>query len=256
MDVDRIIQLIQTLRGEGGCPWDKKQTPQSLSTYLIEEAYELVEAIEKDNGDEIRNELGDVLFQILFIAELYREKGAFDLAQIIEENIRKMEGRHPHVFGDVKVTSVQDVKKNWDKIKAKEKKDTDGTSALESVPASLPALMRAYRISSRAAGEGFDWDDIEGVMEKVEEEWFELKDALKEKSIKDVALEFGDILFTLVNVARFAGIHPETALKDSTGKFEKRYLHMKKALAGKGLLLPELSQEEKDIFWERAKAET
>ena len=254
--MERITQLIKRLRGKNGCPWDKKQTPKTLSTYLIEEVHELVAAISEDDVAEIRNELGDVAFQVLFIAELYREKGAFDWEQVITENVRKMEGRHPHVFGDVKVSSVEEVKKNWDKIKANEKEHAKNVSLTESVPASLPALMRAYRISERAAGEGFDWDDLSGVMDKVEEEWAELKQAVKAKKNDEISLEFGDLLFTIVNVARFLKIHPEDALKDATGKFEKRYLHMKQDLSDKGMSLDILGREEKDTYWDKAKSET
>lgn len=256
MSVERMIRLIQVLRGEGGCPWDRKQTPQTLSTYLIEEAYELVEAIASGEAEGVKNELGDVLFQILFIAELYREKGDFELDEVISENIQKMEGRHPHVFGDVNVHSVEEVKRNWIKIKETEKKRKEAVSTLEAVPASMPALMRAYRISARAAGEGFDWDDLEGVMAKVEEEWRELKEAMEKKDQKNVSLEFGDLLFTLVNIARFSGMHPEDALKASTQKFEKRYRYMKQKISDQGLGLDTMSQEQKDLFWEMAKRAT
>ena len=256
MSVERMNHLIQVLRGEGGCPWDRKQTPQSLSTYLLEEAYELAEAIASGDAEDVRNELGDVLFQILFIAELYREQGSFELEQVISDNIQKMEGRHPHVFGDIAVDSVEEVKKNWIKIKEAEKKKKEEVSTLESVPASMPALMRAHRISARAAAEGFDWDDLKGVMAKAEEEWAELQEAMEKKDQKNMALEFGDLLFTLVNIARFSGMHPEEALKASTQKFEKRYRYMKQMILDQGRTLDTMSQEDKDLFWEMAKRDT
>lgn len=253
--MDSIIELIQKLRGENGCAWDKKQTPDSISNYLIEEVYELLEAIEAGDVDEIRNELGDVLFQVLFLAELYREKGAFEIEDVIAENARKMIARHPHVFEKETDLSVSDIRKQWDTIKSKEKEASEKSAAsvIDSVPRKLPPLMRAYNVSDRTARAGFDWDDMEGVMEKAEEEWFEFKDALKKNSQRDMSLEFGDILFTLTNVARFAKIHPDTALRDSIRKFEKRYRYMENILNEKGQTLDGISREKIDKLWDLAK---
>ncbi len=258
MDIQAIVDLIETLRGEKGCPWDKKQTPQTILAYLLEEMYELMDAVESGNPAEVCGELGDVLFHILFLVSLFREMGHFDIKDIVDLNVKKMIHRHPHVFGDDSVDNADDVRKRWYKIKMEEKDVSLETSILDSIPSNLPSLMRAYRISERAARTGFDWEDISGVMRKVEEEWSELKIVLKKQkqSLKDhtrVAMEFGDVLFTLVNVARFANIHPETALRDSTNKFERRFRYMEKRISKGQKDIRSVSQEEMDILWEQAK---
>jgi len=251
--IDRLIHLVESLRGPEGCPWDRKQTPKSMSIYLIEEVYELIESMESGSPKEICEELGDVLFHIIFIAGIYKELGHFDLKSSAERTIEKMIRRHPHVFGDKTIKTVKDIKKQWQQIKKKENKQSSEHSILDSVPAGLPALIRAYRISERAAGAGFDWDDIKGVMTKTEEEWAEFNSALSKGEEEEVSIEFGDILFTLVNVARFAGIHPETALGDSINKFKKRFRYMEKTLAKKGKHLEDVSRKELEMLWEKAK---
>ena len=258
MGIESIIELIETLRGKDGCPWDRKQTPQTILAYLLEETYELMDAVESDDPTEICGELGDVLFHIFFLISLFSEKGEFGIKDVVDRNVEKMIRRHPHVFGEDTVSSVDDVKKRWYQIKREEKNDTSTTSVLDSIPAKLPALMRAYRISERAARTGFDWDDAIGVMEKVEEEWSELKIELQRqkesgKNHHRLALEFGDILFTLVNVARFINIHPETALRDATKKFERRFKHMEERIANSQRDIRSVSQKEKDALWEEAK---
>jgi tetrapyrrole methylase family protein/MazG family protein len=261
MGIEPIIDLIETLRGKNGCPWDKKQTPQTILAYLLEETYELMDAVESGDPMEVCGELGDVLFQIFFLVSFYREMGHFDIKDVVNLNVKKMIHRHPHVFGDDNVDSADEVRKQWYKIKMEEKDLSSETSILDSIPSNLPALMRAYRISERAARTGFDWEDISGVMEKVEEEWSELKKVLKkQKQFPEnnarVALEFGDVLFTLVNVARFANIHPETALRDSSNKFERRFRYMEKQISNGSKDIRSISQEEKDVLWEQAKDST
>jgi tetrapyrrole methylase family protein/MazG family protein len=258
MGIESIMELIETLRGKNGCPWDRKQTPQTILTYLLEETYELMDAVESDDPAEICGELGDVLFHILFLVSLFKEKGYFNIKDVVDQNEEKMIRRHPHVFGNDSAESIEDVKKRWYQIKMEEKNDTSAASILDSVPASLPALMRAHRISERAARTGFDWEDVTGVMKKVEEEWAELKAELQrqEESGRDLyrlSLEFGDILFTLVNVARFIKIHPETALRDATNKFERRFKHMESQIAKSQKDIRSVSQKEKDVLWEEAK---
>jgi len=258
MKIDAIIELIETLRGEKGCPWDKIQTPQTILAYLLEETYELMDAVESADPAEICGELGDVLFHILFLVSLFREMGYFNIKDVVDLNVKKMIRRHPHVFGDDTIDSADEVKKRWYKIKMEEKNAASGDSILDSIPASLPALMRAYRISERAGRTGFDWEEISGVMEKVEEEWSELKTVLKKQKQSSIdqsqlALEFGDVLFTLVNVARFANIHPETALRDATNKFERRFRYMEKCIANGQRDIRWVSQKEKDALWEQAK---
>jgi len=174
-----LTRLVDTLRGENGCPWDKKQTPETVSIYLIEEVFELADAIEVGNPDQIREELGDVLFHIVFIARMFRERDEFDLARVAQTITDKMVRRHPHVFGDKKVDSSDEVIQNWHKIKLDENKSSPPQSLLDSVPVKLPALMRAYRMSERVAKAGFDWNDMQGVLTKVEEEWSELNSAIQ-----------------------------------------------------------------------------
>ena len=259
MEINSITELIESLRSENGCPWDKKQTPKTIAVYLLEEVYELVDAIESGGPGAVCEELGDVLFHILFLSNLFREMGHFDIKDVVDLNIEKMIRRHPHVFGNERVDSVEAVRVRWHQIKKEEKNLDKAASILDSVPAGFPALMRAYRISERAAKTGFDWDDIFDVMQKVEEEWSEFK-ALLERENRDptdqdfLVLEFGDVLFTLVNVARFAHIHPETALRKSTKKFENRFKYMEKLIAESRRNIESVSQEEKDELWEEAKA--
>jgi tetrapyrrole methylase family protein/MazG family protein len=260
--MDQLKELIVTLRGENGCPWDRKQNPLSMGIYLVEEVYELVEAIESGDVDDIEEELGDVLFQLLFLARLYEEQGHFDTESAAEKNIEKMIRRHPHVFGEPSAITTDQVRQQWREIKQTEKNRPFNRSVLDGIPGKLPALMRAYRVSERAAGAGFDWDDIDGVVAKVEEEWAEFKEELAACKKKDahtgqaLALEFGDIFFTLVNVGRFLRVHPETALSASTRKFETRFRKMEEMLA-KGNQTPiSVPRPVLDDLWEMVKKET
>ncbi|MDM8550548.1 nucleoside triphosphate pyrophosphohydrolase [Desulfobacterales bacterium HSG2] len=257
-NIEDLIELVATLRDQ--CPWDQKQTPRTMAVYLLEEVYELVEAIETGSPEAVCEELGDVFFHVFFIARLFQEMELFNIKDVAQGITEKMIHRHPHVFGDSTVNSMEEVRQQWREIKRKEKKAVQQeSSVLDSVPDNLPALMRAYRISERAAGTGFDWDDISGVMEKVEEEWAELKSELDgngdRKNQDRVALEFGDVLFTLVNVARFAKIHPETALTGSIKKFVKRFKYMERAVSETGRPIDAASPDEMETLWETAKKE-
>jgi tetrapyrrole methylase family protein/MazG family protein len=255
LGINALNKLIDVLRGENGCPWDKKQTPRSMSVYLVEEIYELLEAIESGNTDDICEELGDVLFHILFIAKLFQEMGSFNIEDAASVNKEKMIRRHPHVFGDSKVSRPDDLRKQWHQIKMNEKTHSENKSILDSIPSGLPALRRAYRISERAARVGFDWDNISDVMQKVEEECSELKTELNESSEnqESLAIEIGDVIFTLVNVARFARIHPENALTDSIKKFENRFKYIEKVILKSGRKIESVSQGEMNELWEEAK---
>jgi tetrapyrrole methylase family protein/MazG family protein len=251
------MQLIADLRGEKGCPWDRKQTPQTLAVYLIEEVYELVEAIITDDPIAVREELGDVLFQIMFLIFLYQEQGRFNFEQILSQNIKKMIHRHPHVFGKDKVENADQVRQRWREIKQKEKESND--SILESVPSGMPALMRAYRISERAVAVGFDWENLEAVLAQAEAEWIEFKTEI-EPSGSEIniskdrqEMEFGDILFTLVNVARIGGVHPETALIRATNKFISRFKKMEDFAAQKGIPLDKMQRDLLEQLWCDAK---
>jgi len=257
--IEQLIELVEKLREK--CPWDRKQTPRTMAVYLLEEVYELVEAIETGSPEEICEELGDLLFHIFFITRLFQETGHFDINSVARGIREKMIHRHPHVFGHATVNNTDEVRKQWQEIKQKEKNLPPEASAMDSVPGGIPALMRAYRMSERAAGTGFEWDDISGVMGKVEEEWGELKAELSGNNVdgkkqERISMEFGDVLFTLVIVARFAKIHPETALTASIGKFEKRFRHMENAFVQKGTPIDSVSKDEMEILWEKAKKET
>jgi tetrapyrrole methylase family protein/MazG family protein len=255
----KLTGLIERLRGNDGCPWDRQQTPKTLTIYLIEEVYELVEAISALNSAKaVCEELGDVLFHVLFIAHMFAEKGHFDIGDVIDANVEKMIRRHPHVFSDAVVESASDVRRRWVALKRQEHPNGPRVSLLDSIPTGLPALIRAYRISERAARAGFDWENLSGVMEKTEEEWREFKSELTDRRLPDqstesAALEFGDILFTLVNVARFARIHPESALSEATRKFEKRFRYMEKRAAEDGRAVDELDRDRLEALWEEAK---
>ena len=254
--LEPLIEIIKTLRGENGCPWDRKQTPETMWKCLVEEVYELLDAIEKSDSREICEEIGDVLFQLVFIAELYREKGEFPIDLSIDRVKEKMIRRHPHVYGKAVLQTEADLHRIWEKIKTEEKKKTgrptDG-SVLDTVPAKMPALLRCCKISERAVKAGFDWEDMKGVLEKAEEEWRELGHALETGDQASIADEFGDVLFTLANVARFAGVHPEVCLAKSTEKFERRFRFMEKELGKNKSLLKDVSRAELDVLWERAK---
>lgn len=254
-NIEALIHLIAALRGEKGCPWDRKQTPGSMMIYLLEEVYELFEAVESGSHEQICEELGDVFFHILFIARLFQESGDFDIEDVARVITEKMIHRHPHVFGNDRVGSAEEVKERWQKLKMKEKNHVGQKSVLDSVPVKVPALLRAYNISERAAGAGFDWDDISGVMSKSEEEWAELKAELSNGDRSRAAMEFGDLLFSLVNVARFAEFHPETALADSTLKFEQRFKYMEQKASESGRNIVSVPRDEKEELWEQAKKE-
>ena len=262
----RLEQLVARLRGPDGCPWDRRQTPRTMAIYLIEETYELVEAILGGAADDVCEELGDVLFHLVFIAAVYQDQGRFSLEHALAGIEAKMIHRHPHVFADARVGSTAEVKTRWEELKQKEPNHRPKNSVLDSIPGGLPGLVKAYRVSSRAAGIGFDWNTLSEVMDKAVEEWGELKEALNQREqptsesddsmpSRAAALELGDLLFTLVNVGRWARIHPETALKDATFKFERRFRHMEASLTRNGRSLKDISRQELEEGWEQAKTE-
>ncbi|MCP3955367.1 MAG: nucleoside triphosphate pyrophosphohydrolase [Desulfobacterales bacterium] len=259
--VNALLQLIDTLRGGDGCPWDRKQTPASMAVYLAEETFELIEAIDNGDTDATCEELGDVLFLLLFILRIYDVRGLFNLEAVTERVAAKMVRRHPHVFGDSSADTAGQVRRQWQAIKKTEKAPDCRKSVLDSIPSGLPALLRAYRVSERAAQAGFDWVDLSGVMEKFSEEWAEFNQELGrqksgEGSPEKLAMEFGDIVFTLANVARFAGFHPETALTGSVNKFTSRFKKMESLLHARGLDMESASPAKLDELWELAKKKT
>ena len=253
-----LVALQARLRAPGGCPWDREQTHQTLKTYLIEEAYEVLDALETGDPRELSEELGDLLLQILFHADIAREAGRFDISDVISGIHDKMVRRHPHVFGAVKADTSEQVLKNWAQLKAQEKQKVAQPkqllpSALEGIPRSLPALIEAYQLTRRAAQVGFDWETVEGIFTKLREETSELRVALSEPDRAHREEEVGDLLFVAVNLARFLGFDPEVALKHSNLKFKLRFRNMELDAAHSGQRLAQLSKEELEVLWEAAK---
>ena len=249
--LDALLRLVATLRGKNGCPWDKKQTPRSVSVYLVEEVFELAEAIEKGDPGEIREELGDVLFHIVFIARMFQETGQFDLQDVAEGITAKMIRRHPHVFGDRTVSGSEEVIQNWHKIKLNERKSSQDPSIFDSVPVSLPSLMRAYRISDRAAQSGIEWTEVTGESQNPDELPQRLKAALRQPDKDLQSQEFGQLLFALVNICRRAKIHPETALAGTIKKFEQQVKKMQDLIADSKQDLEDLSPAQKAEIWHK-----
>jgi len=250
--VNETRALIKRLRAENGCPWDRKQTPVSMVRYLIEESYELQEAIHGGDPCEMADELGDTWFQLVFLIHLLEETHGLSFAEVVKTNHQKMIRRHPHVFGDETAETVDEVKTHWARIKEEEKAEKPA-SLLDTVTSGTPPLMRARDVSKVTAQAGFDWDDMDGVMEKVHEEWTEFTEALDSGDKKAASMEFGDLIFTLVNVARFAGIDADAALASSVAKFEKRYRLMEQLLAEKGERPDRSRSSEVDAMWDQAK---
>ena len=248
--LEDLRALLARLRGPQGCPWDRKQDSESLKIYLLEETYELAEALDRETTDDIREELGDLLFLMLFICRVYEEQEAFDLAQVMEKIQEKMIRRHPHVFGDAKWRKPEEVVRGWQGLKAEEKPEQ---SPFDSIPVTLPSLLKAHRLSQRAAGLGFDWPDIQGVLEKVREELAELEEAIEGGDRSAAQEELGDLLFALVNLGRFLGIHAENALRSANQKFLDRFQHILAACRRKGLAPESLSLEALEALWVEAK---
>lgn len=249
-----FLKIVSRLREPDGCPWDQKQTPQTFKTYLIEEAHELLEAIDNEDTSHIQEELGDLLFQIIFLNNLYEEKGLFTMADVIETISAKMVRRHPHVFGNETINSEKELRKKWHAIKAKENGEKDlPNRLLESIPITLPALRRAQRISERAARTGFEWPDIASVFRKVDEEIKEFKSALLDDQKEKIEEEMGDILFSLVNLSRLSGTNAEDSLAKATTKFTARFSKMEQLLEEKDKTLNDIDTEEMLTFWHKAK---
>jgi tetrapyrrole methylase family protein/MazG family protein len=249
----KLVDLMATLRGPDGCPWDLKQTTESLKPFLIEETYEVIDALDDGDPYKVKEELGDLLFQIVFHARLAEEQGAFSLDDVIEANVEKMIRRHPHVFGDQKLATDKEVIANWEEIKKKEKGHTQRTSILEGVPSSMPALSRAHRLQERAARVGFDWKRLDEALPKLDEEIAEFKESLKTESAAKIEEELGDIFFMLVNLSRFLNVDPEQALRKTIGKFIRRFRFIEERAADAGRPLDDLSLDEMENLWQEAK---
>ena len=249
-----LLDLVARLRSPEGCPWDRSQKREDLGRYLIEEAYEVLEALEGASTEGLREELGDLLFQILFLARIAEEAGEFDMTVVIGGITEKMIRRHPHVFGKTKVANVEAVRSNWEQIKKElEHKGESEPRLSDGIPRSLSALARTQRITARASAVGFDWENAATVLKKVEEELFEFRAALEAGNQAAMKEEAGDLLFTLVNLCRFAGVDAEAALRASLGKFTKRFAYIEQALAGRGKTPGESTLAEMDGLWDEAK---
>ena len=246
--IERLLDIMDNLREN--CPWDRKQTFQSLRHLTIEETYELGDAILENDYGEIKKELGDLLLHIIFYAKIGSEKKVFDIGDIANHISDKLIERHPHIYGNTNAIDAEEVSKNWETIKLKE----GNKSVLEGVPNGLPALVKALRIQEKVSGVGFDWDNSEGVLNKVKEELEELRKEVIDKNINEMELEFGDLLFSLINYARFLKINPETALELTNKKFIKRFKFIESEANKLGKKINQLSVEEMNIFWQQAKS--
>ncbi len=251
---DELVLIMKTLHSPGGCPWDREQTHESLKPYLIEEAYEVLDAIDSGSDEHLTEELGDVLLQVVFHTQIASSEGRFTIEDVIGGIIDKLKRRHPHVFGDTAVKDSGEVIKNWEEIKRKEKREKkSGGSVLDGLPEMLPALIKARRIQEKVSRVGFDWEKSGDIMLKIEEELAELKDAGARQDKDDIEEEIGDLLFSVANFARFISVCPEDALRKTIDKFQKRFQYIERELPKRGKKLGDASLEEMDELWEEVK---
>lgn len=248
---EKLVNIMSKLRSPEGCPWDREQTHKSLKPYLIEEAYEVLETIEEEDMDGLKEELGDLLLQVIFHAQLAKEEEQFTILNVIQSINEKLINRHPHVFGQVQINTADEQRIHWENLKKEERK----SSCLDGVPKQLPALLRARRVQQKASTVGFDWKERAPVWEKVKEEIEELSTALESKDEKIIEEEFGDLLFSLVNLSRFIRINPEDALNRAVDKFVHRFQKLEKVMEKEGQNLKDASLEEMDKVWDRIKNE-
>jgi tetrapyrrole methylase family protein/MazG family protein len=248
-----LVALMARLRGPDGCPWDRKQTPASLKPFLVEECYEVIDALDEDDPAKVKEELGDLLFQIIFHARIAEERGHFTIHDVIAANVEKMIRRHPHVYGDTLLETDKEVLANWEELKKKEKGYEHRTSILEGVPRHLPSLLRAHSLQERAARVGFDWSRIDEALPKLDEEMAEFKESLKKEDPAGIEEELGDIFFMLVNISRFLGVNPEDALRKTISKFIRRFRHIEERAADAGRSLGDMTLDEMERFWQESK---
>ena len=252
-EFDELVQIMARLRGPGGCPWDRQQNHDTLKKYFVEEVYEALEAIDDRDWDKLCGELGDVLLQVVFHARLAEERGIFDIREVLRRINEKLRRRHPHVFGNVKVKDAEEVLDNWEHIKRREGENRQRSSVLDGVPKGLPALQRAQDIQRKAAKVGFDWPDASGPWAKIGEELEELRKAAQSDQEQAVADELGDLLFAIVNLARFLHVDAEDALRRAVRKFEQRFRAIEKQACEQGRSLEEMNLREMDELWEAVK---
>jgi tetrapyrrole methylase family protein/MazG family protein len=252
-DINDLISIVALLRTPEGCPWDREQTHTSIKKNLIEETYEVIEAINKKSTEGLLEELGDILLQVALHCQMEREKGTFDFDDVCDELCKKLVVRHPHVFGNATANNTEQALSNWDTVKLKTKGIKKQSESMQGVPLELPALMRAQKIQGKASKAGFDWDSSDGAFEKINEEINELKNAVSFGTQADVEEELGDVLFSCVNVSRFVGVDSEEALTRATNKFVKRFSFVEKLAEENRTSLENLSLDELDVLWDKAK---
>jgi tetrapyrrole methylase family protein/MazG family protein len=251
--IDDLIDIMRCLRSPGGCPWDAEQTHESIKYNLIEETYEVIEAINKNDPELLKEELGDVLLQVIFHSQLEAEHGVFEFNNVVNGICQKLIERHPHVFGDTSVNSVDDVLNNWDSIKRQAKGQESCTQAMNSIPRELPALIRSTKIQQKAKKAGFDWPTIDGAIEKLQDEVNELKAALDNNDKENAVLELGDVIFSAVNVSRFLDCNAEEALTKATDKFVERFAKVEELAAQRNIDMKSSGLDELDRLWEEVK---
>jgi tetrapyrrole methylase family protein/MazG family protein len=249
----RLVTIMKRLREPGGCPWDREQSHDSIKPYLIEEAYEVIEAIDRREDSELCSELGDLLLQVVFHAQMADERGAFSITDVVEAICEKMTRRHPHVFGTTEVKDAEEVLQNWSRIKAEERRHLDDRSVLTGVPRAMPALLRAQRLGEKAARVGFDWDNAEQVLQKLEEELEELRSALRLGDSSAVQEELGDLMYSAANLARHVRIDAEDALTQTSDRFTRRFRYIEDQLAAAGKNIAETPLAEQEALWRKAK---
>ncbi len=251
--IKKLIDIMTALRGEKGCPWDKEQTRDSLKPFLLEETYEVLEALDENDPEKLKEELGDLLFQIVFHCQIAKEKNEFDISDVIDTISDKMINRHPHVFAKAGYKSKEELHTHWEEEKKREGKKRK--SVLEGVPKALPSLLRAQKLQKKASRVGFDWKKTEDTFEKLEEELREFRHALKKKKQREIEDELGDIFFMLVNISRFVGVNPEDALRKTISKFISRFSYIEMKAAENKRTLSEMTLQEMDALWDEAKGE-
>ena len=251
--LSKLIKITDTLMGEDGCPWDKVQTRESLKPYLVEETYEVLDALDANDPEKIKDELGDLLYQILFHSKISSLKGEFDFRDVIDNLSEKMVRRHPHVFKEGELNTPDQVVKQWEEIKRNEKNQANQKSILDNIPKNLPSLLRAQKLQKKAAKEGFDWDQINDVFDKLDEEIAEFKEAVLKKKSADIQNEIGDIIFVITNIAKCYKIDAEEALRSTNNKFIKRFQYIEQKIEAKGKALKDSPLEEMERYWQEAK---
>ncbi len=252
-DLKDLLDIMALLRSQNGCPWDREQTHDSIKRYMIEETYEVLEQIDNKDSVKLCDELGDLLLQVVFHAQISKENGEFDMGDVITGICRKLISRHTHVFGEAQADTPEKVVENWEEIKKREKGIESHTGVLKDVPSNLPALMRSFKVQQKAARVGFDWDKVEDVIAKVDEEIQELKDVYKSNNMERITDEMGDAFFALVNLSRFLKVQPELALTGTTNKFIQRFEYIEGESLKNGKKLEEMNLAEMDELWNEAK---